>query len=72
MGYYMRYILDDSHAKSLDVIDRALKSVDSGYHLAARNDEKEYDLMLGRLCLFQAGPVWPALPERYRLVCRTW
>jgi hypothetical protein len=48
MGYYMRYILDDSHAKSLDVIDRALKSVDSGYHLAARNDEKEYaDLMLG-------------------------
>lgn len=44
----MRYIIDDSRAISLDLIECALKEVDSAYHLAARDDEKEFaDLMLG-------------------------
>jgi hypothetical protein len=48
MGYYMRYIVGDSRVISLDLIERALKTVDPGYHLAARNDANEFaDLRIG-------------------------
>src|SRR5512137_2275820 len=48
MGYYTRYIIGDSRVISLDLVERALKSVDQEYHLAARDDANEFaDLMLG-------------------------
>ena len=48
MGYYMRYLIEDDRTISLDLVESALKRIDAGYNLTARNEEKEFaDLMLG-------------------------
>jgi len=48
VGYYMRYIVDEDKAISLDIIETALKRVDASYNLAAKDQENEHaELMLG-------------------------
>lgn len=48
MGYHMRYLIENDRTINLDLVESALKCIDAGYNLAARNEEKEFaDLMLG-------------------------